>query len=85
MPNMVDRRCAYCDGNGLTKVGESGPGYRPCPVCSGSGKVHVPDTYRTCPICGGSGKKNIGEFTPRWVQCKNCQGTGWREPPSSYR
>ena len=85
MLDSVNRRCGYCDGSGRIDAGESSPGYQPCPVCTGFGKVRVPSSYGTCPICHGSGKKNIGEFAPRWVQCKKCHGSGWREPPTSCR
>jgi DnaJ-class molecular chaperone len=85
MLDLAERRCGYCDGSGLVNVGESVVSHEPCPICTGRGKVRVPSSYRTCPICGGTGKRDVGEFAPRWVRCKNCQGTGWREPPPAHR
>jgi hypothetical protein len=85
MPNLVRRRCGYCDGTGEVDVGEFVPDYRPCPVCQRTGEVRVPSTYGICGICGGSGKEDIGRYVRHIVRCGNCKGCGWAPPPPAYR
>lgn len=85
MPNLVRRRCGYCNGTGEIDEGEFVSSYGPCPVCHETGEVRVPSTYGTCGVCGGSGKQDIGEFVPHIVRCDNCKGTGWAPPPPAYR
>lgn len=78
---MEERRCAYCNGKGVTEEGELVRTRGTCPVCEGIGIVSVPVNWRKCPMCGGSGRKGIGEHFSQLERCQKCQGMGWVEPP----
>ena len=85
MPNLVRRRCGYCNGTGEVDVGEFVPDSDECPVCHGTKEVRVPSNYVVCGVCEGSGKKDVGDPFPDIRRCKNCKGTGWGPPPPAYR
>ena len=82
---LVDRTCGRCNGSGrVTNEDDILGGKRDCPICKKYGVVRVPSNYRRCPQCNGTGRKDIGDFVPEVVRCKNCKGTGWASPPPAY-
>ncbi len=62
MPNLVERRCGYCDGNKKLNVGDSlMRDIQNCPVCEGYGKVRVPSTIKNVQDAMG-GEKEMQEI-----------------------
>lgn len=66
--------CPYCIGFGWDPKPKD-----VCPVCSGVGKIEVPETHLKCAFCDGSGasSKAGGIFSNRVkIPCPVCSGTG---------
>jgi molecular chaperone DnaJ len=61
--------CPTCSGRGFVRAS----GWRPCPACGGSGRVHLQRGFMrfqtTCPQCQGSGEA-------RGERCPDCRGEG---------
>lgn len=87
-----DHKCAFCHGRG--RLGEASV----CPVCSGTGMVHVEAPAARCAFCGGKGQVPPRSNLTCWVckgkglvavtlpvkACPDCHGKGKKRCESLY-